>query len=1059
MYAAELNLKDKFQFIVVGENGLLYRGIPFWSWNGNLEPQEIRRQIREFKKAGLGGFFMHGRVGLITPYLSPRWMECVKDSIDEANKVGMHAWLYDENGFPSGGANGRVAAAGEEYQRKILYCSEEKPYTFKWRPTTIAVFAGQGRGDRFENLYRLSNEESVKSLPKGITILHFLYEAHGYADVLSKKSVRRFIDLTYERYWQVFGDKFGKEIPGIFTDEPSYGLLPWSLELPKQFKEKNGYDIREILPALFYRIEGYQKARYDYWSTVLDMYVEAYMEQIGTWCTEHNIALTGHIAWAETLMGQITFHGASMPSYEFMHIPGTNHLGVRLMNAMREKQVTSVARQMGKQRVLSEIAGGMGWGVQFEELKWITEWQLVLGVNLLCQHMHHYTLHGEAKRDIPPSYSYQQPWWNEYKILNDYFTRLIFMLTQGKRIANILIIHPISSSWILFDGNDIAGGVDTHGGPELIAYNDRQNEICNAMLSIHRDFDYGDESIIFHHGKIEGNRFVVGNAAYQIVILPELLSIRPRTLDLLKEFISNGGKVVSIGAPPEMVNGVPSDEPAKILANAYQIVLPSWPSDFQKANRFNQPRTWIGSRVALKEGLNKIASPLLEVLDEKGQEVEYIWCHQRDLGEDRQLIFLVNFSREKTVNALVRIKTKTTGGIIEYWDAASGETRSLYSYQNGKYIATNLSFEPMQSYLLVLDTATFRSTPRSPRIETLNTIELSGPWHVEISDPNALTIDWCRWAVGERPLSKSQPTIKVRRQLISHLQKNLQEHPNLTLEYLFQIDSHAKIKQKSIMLVMETPRSFSITVNGQKVSSKDVGWWRDIAFRKIPIGDYVQNGTNTLTLVGKLTPHTEIESVYIIGDFGVRSLSPFWTGDRHTVFTEGPFAICERPTEVQEDNSTGRTDITSQGYWFYAGNVTLTQLIDLPEYWFNKKDKKQIWLEIDPPDATLIHLIINKKNVAAKAWRPYKFNITEFVQAGQNQVSLRLFGSCRNLLGPHHHWRGKVLYTGPAFNFTKSTDEDEPDVPQNTWVDRYCFIQFGLMGKPKIRCVRVKDNL
>ena len=1034
-----------------GGNGFLCRSIPFWSWNGELEPEELRRQVREFKKAGLAGFFMHGRSGLITPYLSERWMECVEACIDEAEKVGMHAWLYDENGFPSGGADGRVAAAGEPYVRKVLRYSLETPDSFNWQPTTIAAFAAERCGDSFENLCRLRDERAAKSVETGVVILHFTYQARGYVDVLSKRAVRRFIDLTYEHYWQVFGEKFGKEIPGIFTDEPSYGLLPWSFDLPDYFKRRNGYDIYDILPALFYRVEGYQKARHDYWSTVLDMFVEAYMEQIGTWCSEHGIALTGHIAWAETFMGQMTFHAASMPHYEFMQIPGTNHLGVRLMDAMREKQVASVARQMGGRRVLCEIAGGMGWGVRFEEIKWVTEWQLSLGVNLLCQHMHHYTLHGPAKRDIPPSYSYQQPWWDQYKMLNDYFARLIFMLTQGRRRAEILIIHPISSAWTLFDGSDIAGGTDTHGGPELVDYNYRQNEICNAMLSIHRDFDYGDERIISRHGKVEGDQFIVGDVAYRIVILPELLSIQRETLELLREFITNGGKVISIGNLPVMVDGVPSHEPAEILDGAHRITLPPWPSTFKKAGRFDQPKTWIGTRIALKKGMDSISAPSIEVLDREGVEVEHIWCHGRDLGDGRRLFFLVNFSREKAVDTTVRMRAAGVG--VEQWDAGTGEVHLIPSRRDGEYVVVDLTFEPMQSYLLVLDPTAPKSVSLPPEVETLDTVELSGPWSVELSDPNALTIDWCRWAVGGGRLNEPQPTLKVWRELTRRLWEHPEEHPDLVLEYSFQIDPNAAINPGSIMLVVETPHVFSITVNNQRVSSEDVGWWRDIAFRKIPIGNYLQSGTNTIRLIGKLEPRTEIESVYIIGDFGVRSLSPFKAGDRRTVLTEGPFVLCERPKTIQSGNLAGGTDLTSQGYWFYAGNARLTQQVDLPKDWFDKGAKKQIRLELDPPNAALVRAVVNGRDVGAKGWRPYRFDVTELIQPGRNQVTLELFGSCRNLLGPHHHWRGEVLYTGPAFGFTKSPEEDEPEVPENTWVDRYCFLQFGLSGVPRFRCV------
>ena len=97
-----------------------YRPIPFWSWNDKLDPEELRRQIREMKKAGLGGFFMHARGGLQTAYLSDEWMECVNACLDEAGKCGIDGWLYDENGWPSGFGGGLVNGLGVKYQQKYL---------------------------------------------------------------------------------------------------------------------------------------------------------------------------------------------------------------------------------------------------------------------------------------------------------------------------------------------------------------------------------------------------------------------------------------------------------------------------------------------------------------------------------------------------------------------------------------------------------------------------------------------------------------------------------------------------------------------------------------------------------------------------------------------------------------------------------------------------------------------------------------------------------------------------------------------------------------------------
>ena len=83
-----------------------YRPAPFWSWNDALDDAELRWQVRELHAAGYGGFFMHPRVGLETEYLSDEWFDRIGACVDEARKLGMQAWLYDEDKWPSGFAGG-----------------------------------------------------------------------------------------------------------------------------------------------------------------------------------------------------------------------------------------------------------------------------------------------------------------------------------------------------------------------------------------------------------------------------------------------------------------------------------------------------------------------------------------------------------------------------------------------------------------------------------------------------------------------------------------------------------------------------------------------------------------------------------------------------------------------------------------------------------------------------------------------------------------------------------------------------------------------------------------
>lgn len=98
-----------------------YRGLPFWSWNDKLEKENLVRQINQMKEAGIGGFFMHARGGLQTEYLSEDWFSVTKTCIEEAKKLNLNAWCYDENGWPSGFAGMKLLEDSENHVHYLTY--------------------------------------------------------------------------------------------------------------------------------------------------------------------------------------------------------------------------------------------------------------------------------------------------------------------------------------------------------------------------------------------------------------------------------------------------------------------------------------------------------------------------------------------------------------------------------------------------------------------------------------------------------------------------------------------------------------------------------------------------------------------------------------------------------------------------------------------------------------------------------------------------------------------------------------------------------------------------
>ena len=226
--------------------------------------------------------------------------------------------------------------------------------------------------------------------------------------------------------------------------------MPWTKGFARIFEGKFGYDLIPHLPSLFFDTGNYRKVRYHYWRAITEQFVEAYSKQIYEWCDAHNLKLTGHYLYEDSLQQQIPVSGAVMPHYEYMHYPGIDHLRRNIADLVTPKQLDSVVCQLGKERALSETYGCSGQNLSFEGRKWIGDWQCVLGINFLNPHLSSYTLRGARKRDYPPDIFYQQPWWPHNALIDDYNSRLSYALSQGERVVDLLVVHPIGSAWSVF---------------------------------------------------------------------------------------------------------------------------------------------------------------------------------------------------------------------------------------------------------------------------------------------------------------------------------------------------------------------------------------------------------------------------------------------------------------------------------------------------------------------------------------------------------------------------------------------------------------------------------
>ncbi|MHC4712800.1 MAG: glycosyl hydrolase [Planctomycetota bacterium] len=956
-----------------------YREAPFWSWNDALDASEARRHIDEMAAGGWGGFFMHARPGLVTEYMGRKWMEVVKACVAHAKRRGMCAYLYDENRWPSGFAGGAVPKKGARYRAKYLMLSEnllEEGPNYRY----MASFTAERRGRR---LRAVAVNKGTKRTGSPVYHLYRYTAAMGeewflgtcYVDLLAPETTAEFIRTTHEKYRRVVGKEFGKTIPGIFTDEPALPFghacpgpsVPWTPSLPKVFRERRGYDLAPYLLSLFLPCDDYRKVRYDFRRTVTEMFVENYMKQIHDWCEKHGLALTGHMMAEDTITsparwgGQVQWAGAVMPFYEYMHIPGMDHLGRNVANPATAKQVSSVADQLGKERVLSELYGCSGQHFSLKGRKWIADWHFALGVNLLNPHLWLYTMRGARKRDFPPTISFQQPHWQKSGALSDRNALLSYILSRGQRVVDVLAVHPVESAWC--DVTPMEPGA-------AAGRNEHFEALVDTLLAGHVDFHFGDESLMAKYGSVDEGELVIGEARYRVAVVPDCLTLRSTTACLLADFAAAGGTILITGRKPTLIDGARGGALLKkALGSARTVKLARLPA----AIRRSVPRP----------------------VEVKGRNAAKVLCHLRDIGRER-ILFLANTDFDNAANLTVTVTTRDR--FPGELDLQSGRTRAVAFKRRGRAVEFTARLAEAGSALFVLGPEPYRKTQRKRRPR--RKVALGGSWRVKSVNENALTLDHVRFRRKRGGWSPQTYVLFAADEL-------KRQGGEAVVRYEFHVGD---LPQGPLNIAIERPRRWRITVNGRRVPSKDTGWFVDKTFRRIDITRQVRAGRNVVEVAGEVTDDFELESIYVVGDFSVKR--------RDDAFVIG------RPVEVLRPG-----DICGQGFPFFAGVIEVERELNL-----GRKPAGALLSIGRLHNVGAAEVTVNGRDVGEILWPPYELEL-KGLRKGTNRIGLRLFGTLRNLLGPHH-------FEGPEFEFTSPGSFSD----RKLWSDEYRFQPFGFEG-------------
>lgn len=1030
-----------------------YRGAPFWAWNEKLDAEKLKNQVTQFADMGMGGFHMHCRVGLDTEYLGKDFFECVKTCIEEAKKENLLAYLYDEDRWPSGSAGGLVtrnhkyrirflvfAPAGFKQKEEASYMAAAKAVRSKERAFLGRYFVTLDEEGYLEK-YK-ADKGKIQKPEEGEEVWEAYLEVSGdtpwfnnqaYLNTLDPKAVQRFIQMTHEKYYQECAPEFGKEILSIFTDEPQMTLkgmmdspfdkneiiMPFTDDFDRTFEKTYGYSLLEHLPELFWekKVQDYQ-VRYHYHAHITERFSEAYGDQIGEWCDRHQIGLTGHMMNEWTLHSQTLAVGECMRPMKHFALPGVDMLCDR-RELSTLKQAQSVAHQMGREGVTCEIYGVTGWDFDFRKHKLSGDWQAALGVTFRVPHLTWVSMEGEAKRDYPASIGKQSPWYREYKELETYFARLNTVLTRGKPVVQVGVIHPVESYWMYW-GNREQTGLKR----QVLEENFRQ--VIEWLLFGLVDFDFVSEGLLenLSQEKTISGKFQVGDMAYSVIVVPECHTLRHNTIKLLKNFLDNGGNVIFLGEGPQFIEG------KKGLID-FQSFDACWFLPYNRQALLGKLESFrdIDVEVSAVDGNDPTRLKHIE----NGTRANNLFYQLREDGKDRWLFLShVNLPVNEHIAYTEHWKIKVKGSYSAViYDAMTGKHSNVSTaYRSGNTIVEYFSSQ-YDSLLLKLIPGKGNAGEKIHYLDVSEKVsEVPEPISYEVDEENVLLLDQAEFCLDDGPWQPTEELLRIdnlfREKLgyplrMEALAQPWVVHEEEYLEHILKLKFtiFSEIERKEIDLAMEHPENAVILWNYQKIAADSDGYYVDECIKKIRLPALLK-GENVLEIAIPFGKKTNIEWLYLLGAFGVE--------------VKGRTArIIEMPGKIYYGN------YVTQGLAFYGGNITYTSEI-------NTK-KGELFLEVSHYRGALMKVFLDDEEKGNLYLAPYRMSLGQ-VSEGKHKISIKLYGNRINTFGAVHNADASEKWYGP--NLWRTTG--------NKWSYEYQLKETGILVSPTYWIKESEEN-
>jgi hypothetical protein len=579
-----------------------------WWWPGSIvTPVDLTVAMEKYRNAGLGGmeitviYGVRGQEDKFINYLSPEWMDMFTHTLKEAERLDLGIELANTSGWPFGGPWVETADAckninyktwslktGESLNEKIEFIQQALVRPVGEQPVMTKLIDPISKNDnlqlyaidqiRFEKplplkaLIAYSDSGQVVNLAGNVTpegklewiapignwTLYALFEGwHGkmveragpggegdVIDHFSGQAIKNYLN----HFDEVFKNYDLKSLRGYFNDsyevDDASGQADWTNDLFHEFYLRRRYDLRNHLPALFQKDNPDKNSRVlsDYRQTISDLILEKFTADWTGWAHRQG----------KTTRDQA--HGSPgniLDLYVAADIPETEGNEIT-----RFKFASSAAHVTGKKYTSCEAATWLDehFISSLSDVKKNVDQFFLAGINHVFYHGTCFSPQDEpwpgfifyAAVEFTPA----NPFWNDFKALNNYITRVQSFLQSGYPDNDILLYFPVFDRYA-----DYGRGMLEHFDGISPSFDGTPfKTAAETMIAEGYAYDYISDlqlkNTVFYENLLqtEGN-------VYKTLILPGCKYIPVETFAQILSLANGGAKIIFYGNLPENISG------------------------------------------------------------------------------------------------------------------------------------------------------------------------------------------------------------------------------------------------------------------------------------------------------------------------------------------------------------------------------------------------------------------------------------------------------------------------------------------------------------------------